>query len=116
MHTKLGVRRVLQRSRVSMTDWGRELGVTHSEMVKLRDGLQKIQSGPLMLRTLRLCDALEQGRVKWEQRPARARKGRPYHVLVGPESFKPSTMILYADFETGTMQKRAWSEPNAVSA
>lgn len=110
MHTRLGVRRVLQRSRISMSDWGRELGVTHSEIVKLRNGLQKLQNGPLMARLIRLCDALEQGRVKWEERPARARKGRPYHVLVGPESFKPSTMVLYADFEHMRLGRTAWQE------
>ena len=115
MRTNLGVRMAIRRSPIAASDWARELGVGHSEIVKLRDGWSCIQHGPLMQRLVRMLAALDEGRVHWEKRPARRPKGRPYHVLVGNEKFTPSTMVLYADFTTGRMVKRAWSESDALS-
>lgn len=115
MRTPYGVRMSIRHSPVSASDWARELGVGHSEIVKLRDGWSCIQHGPLMQRLTRMLEALDEGRVRWEKRPARKPKGRPYHVIVGSEKFTPSTMGLYADFATGRMVKRAWSEERALS-
>lgn len=100
----------LKRSPISASDWARELGVGHSDIVRLRDGVQSLQRGPLMQRLMRAFAALDEGRVHWEKRPAKRPKGRPYHVLVGPERFTPSTAGLYVDWETGSMVKRSWQE------
>lgn len=110
MRTTLGVRMALKRSPISASDWARELGVGHSEIVRLRDGCQNLQHGPLMQRLLRAFAALDEGRVHWEKRPPRRPKGRPYHVLVGPERFTPSTAGLYVDWASGSLVKRRWQE------
>lgn len=110
MRTNHGVRASLRNSPIAASDWARELGVGHSDIVKLRDGWSCVQHGPLMQRLMRMLDALDEKRVHWEKRPARRPKGRPYHVIVGTEKFTPSTMGLYVDFQTGTMVKRAWRE------
>ena len=115
MRTRLGVRLALKHSPIAASDWARELGVGHSEIVRLRDGVQALQNGPLMQRLMRAFAAIDEGRCRWEKRPARRPKGRPYHVLVGPERFTPSTAGLYVDWATGSMVKRRWQE-NAIDA
>lgn len=115
MRTPLGVRRALQRSNISMSDFARELGVGHSDLVRLRDGALRMQNGPLMQRLIRLFDALDSRQVRWVEQPARRAKGRPWHRLEGVGSFRPETQMLYADFRTQTL-RHAPRQPDAFSA
>lgn len=116
MRTPLGVRRALQRSSVSMSDFARELGVGHSDLVRLRDGEARMQNGPLMQRLIRLFDALDADSVRWVKQPPRHVKGRAWHRLEGIGSFRPETAMLYVDFRTQTLHRERRSEGNALSA
>lgn len=116
MRTPLGVRRALQRSEVSMSDFARELGVGHSDLVRLRDGEARMQNGPLMQRLVRLFDALDERRVRWVKQSPRRPKGRPWHRLEGAGSFRPETAMLYVDFRTRTLHRERRSEGDALSA
>jgi hypothetical protein len=99
-----------------MSDFARELGVGHSDLVRLRDGELRMQHGPLMQRLIRLFEALDEHRVRWSRQPPRRPKGRPWHRLEGAGSFRPETAMLYVDFRTQTLHRERRSEDDAVSA
>lgn len=99
----MGIRAYIRRSRVPVADWARALGVSYSSLYRLAQGQSGMQEGPLMKRAMRMVQALEEGKARWERSELPSGHGS---WRIKGASFTPTTLVTYhVNFLGGSIQR-----------